>query len=176
MATCPDHFRRRRSATACLFRHAWLVRASGEAEVPGQMFGCRREGRVPTEALRIGCPFWRGHSRSAAVLSADRRDLVQSGAIVVPVRLGGGPALVRVRSPQRASSYSDSGQNGPSGCMAGAGGEAVRAWRPGRRRKATRRQKPLSHGGFSHLAFFYRDERDYLTQLAAFADAGLASG
>jgi anti-sigma regulatory factor (Ser/Thr protein kinase) len=33
-----------------------------------------------------------------------------------------------------------------------------------------------SQGGFSHLAFFYRDERDYLTQLAAFADAGLASG
>ena len=32
------------------------------------------------------------------------------------------------------------------------------------------------HGGFSHLAFFYRDERDYLAQLAAFAAAGLASG
>ncbi|MGB6457133.1 MAG: sensor histidine kinase [Streptosporangiaceae bacterium] len=32
------------------------------------------------------------------------------------------------------------------------------------------------HGGFSHLAFFYRDERDYLTQLSAFAAAGLASG
>jgi anti-sigma regulatory factor (Ser/Thr protein kinase) len=33
-----------------------------------------------------------------------------------------------------------------------------------------------SHGGLSHLAFFYRNERDYLTQLTAFADAGLASG
>lgn len=32
------------------------------------------------------------------------------------------------------------------------------------------------HGGFNHLALFYRDERDYLTHLAAFADAGLASG
>jgi anti-sigma regulatory factor (Ser/Thr protein kinase) len=32
------------------------------------------------------------------------------------------------------------------------------------------------HGGFSHLAFFYRGERDYLTQLTAFAAAGLASG
>jgi anti-sigma regulatory factor (Ser/Thr protein kinase) len=33
-----------------------------------------------------------------------------------------------------------------------------------------------SHDGLSHLAFFYRNERDYLTQLGAFADAGLASG
>jgi anti-sigma regulatory factor (Ser/Thr protein kinase) len=32
------------------------------------------------------------------------------------------------------------------------------------------------HSGLSHLAFFYRNERDYLTQLSAFADAGLASG
>jgi anti-sigma regulatory factor (Ser/Thr protein kinase) len=32
------------------------------------------------------------------------------------------------------------------------------------------------HGAFSHLAFFYRDECVYLTQLTAFADAGLASG
>jgi anti-sigma regulatory factor (Ser/Thr protein kinase) len=32
------------------------------------------------------------------------------------------------------------------------------------------------HGGFSHLAFFYRDERDYLTQLIAFVDAGIAVG
>jgi anti-sigma regulatory factor (Ser/Thr protein kinase) len=33
-----------------------------------------------------------------------------------------------------------------------------------------------SHDGLSHLAFFYRNERDYVTQLGAFADAGLASG
>jgi anti-sigma regulatory factor (Ser/Thr protein kinase) len=33
-----------------------------------------------------------------------------------------------------------------------------------------------SHGGLSHLAFFYRNQRDYLTQLTAFADAGLANG
>jgi hypothetical protein len=32
------------------------------------------------------------------------------------------------------------------------------------------------HGGFGHLAFFYRDQRDYLTQLIAFVDAGLALG
>jgi anti-sigma regulatory factor (Ser/Thr protein kinase) len=32
------------------------------------------------------------------------------------------------------------------------------------------------HGSFSHMAFFYRDEYVYLTQLVAFADAGLASG
>ncbi len=31
-------------------------------------------------------------------------------------------------------------------------------------------------GAFRHLAFFYRDERHYLAQLSAFADAGLASG
>jgi anti-sigma regulatory factor (Ser/Thr protein kinase) len=33
-----------------------------------------------------------------------------------------------------------------------------------------------SHGGFSHLAFFYRDEGNYLAQLSAFVDAGLAGG
>lgn len=33
-----------------------------------------------------------------------------------------------------------------------------------------------SQGALSHLAFFYRDERDYLTQLTAFANAGVASG
>jgi anti-sigma regulatory factor (Ser/Thr protein kinase) len=31
-------------------------------------------------------------------------------------------------------------------------------------------------GALSHLAFFYRDERAYLSQLVAFADDGLASG
>jgi anti-sigma regulatory factor (Ser/Thr protein kinase) len=40
----------------------------------------------------------------------------------------------------------------------------------------TTRDTARRYGGFSHLAFFYRDERDYLTQLAVFADAGLASG
>jgi anti-sigma regulatory factor (Ser/Thr protein kinase) len=32
------------------------------------------------------------------------------------------------------------------------------------------------HGGVGHLAFFYRDQRDYLTQLIPFVDAGLALG
>jgi anti-sigma regulatory factor (Ser/Thr protein kinase) len=35
---------------------------------------------------------------------------------------------------------------------------------------------PRRYGGLSHLAFFYRDERAYTRRLAAFADAGLASG
>jgi anti-sigma regulatory factor (Ser/Thr protein kinase) len=31
-------------------------------------------------------------------------------------------------------------------------------------------------GGFSHLAFFYRDQRDYVARIRAFARAGLAGG
>ena len=41
---------------------------------------------------------------------------------------------------------------------------------------ATMPDPAATDGGFTHLAFFYRDQRDYLTQLGSFARAGLAGG
>jgi anti-sigma regulatory factor (Ser/Thr protein kinase) len=41
---------------------------------------------------------------------------------------------------------------------------------------ATMSGAAAADGGFNHLAFFYRDQHDYLTELRAFAHAGLTSG